>query len=254
MKRVEAQLQFDGKRLLLRNFYFMFFSLVMPAGFYLLFTHVLVGGSAAEIARFNRAYMGSMIVYSGAINALSGLSVLLLRDRLQGFLTWVRLTRATTWSYYLSIGFWNLVLNALAVGLMGLLAVGVNHVNLMVGQWGALFGVAVISMVPMSFLGVLLSFISRLETLNIVSELVTFPMAIMSGLWWPIGLLPQWLQAIGRWMPTYFANDWLTELTAGEPVNVANIWGLIGWTVGLGLAIGMVSRWDQQRGGGLATT
>ncbi|MCT0163846.1 ABC transporter permease, partial [Lactiplantibacillus pentosus] len=45
-----AQLSFDYRRLILRNVAFQFFALMMPAGFYLLFTKAMTGGTAAQMA------------------------------------------------------------------------------------------------------------------------------------------------------------------------------------------------------------
>ena len=53
MKTFLAQLAFDGKRLVVRNVSFIFFSIIMPTGFYLLFTKIMASGSAAEIKQFN---------------------------------------------------------------------------------------------------------------------------------------------------------------------------------------------------------
>ncbi|MFT8502213.1 MAG: ABC transporter permease, partial [Lacticaseibacillus paracasei] len=57
MKTLLAQLAFDGKRLVVRNSSFIFFSLLMPAGFYLLYTKMMISGSATEIKYFNISYM-----------------------------------------------------------------------------------------------------------------------------------------------------------------------------------------------------
>lgn len=68
MKTFLAQLAFDGKRLVVRNVSFIFFSIIMPTGFYLLFTKIMASGSAAEIKQFNLTYMGQMIVYLSLIH------------------------------------------------------------------------------------------------------------------------------------------------------------------------------------------
>ena len=49
MKSLKTQLAFDGKRLILRNFSYIFFSLLMPAGLYSLFTKVMSVGSSPQM-------------------------------------------------------------------------------------------------------------------------------------------------------------------------------------------------------------
>lgn len=226
-----VQLKFDGRRLILRNFSFQFFSILMPAGFYLLFTKVMVTGNVPT--SFNLKYMASMMVYSGTINALFGIASILLRDRETGILQWSRLTPAGVKPYYLSIGCWSLLMNVLAVIVLGGIAVLVNQVDLSLGQWLSIGGIAILGQVPTLLLGVLLSFVSRAETLSVLSNVITFPMAIVSGLWWPISMLPNWLQPIGKLMPTYFVNDWLGRVATHGTLVKTDILGTGVWIVGL---------------------
>jgi len=227
MNTLMAQLKFDGRRLILRNFSFQFFSILMPAGFYLLFTKVMVSGAVPM--RFNLQYMASMIVYSGTINALFGIAQILMHDREQGLLQWLQLTPTGVKTYYLSIGLWSMVMNALAIVVLGGLAVVFNQVSLTVGQWATIVGVALIGQLPTMLIGVLVSFINRAETLSVVSNLITFPMAIISGLWWPMAMLPSWLQPIGKLMPTYFVNNWLGAVATHATLNATTVIGVVGW-------------------------
>ncbi|KRL57232.1 hypothetical protein FD35_GL000242 [Furfurilactobacillus rossiae DSM 15814] len=49
----------------------------MPAFFYILFTKILVQGSASEKQQFNLNYMGSMIAYSVLISMIFSVSAFL---------------------------------------------------------------------------------------------------------------------------------------------------------------------------------
>lgn len=227
MKPFLAQLKFDGRRLILRNFSFQFFSILMPAGFYLLFTKVMV--SVTVPVSFSLQYMASMIVYSGTINALFGIALILMHDREKGLLQWYQLTPSGVQPYYLSVGFWSMVMNGIAIVVLGVLAVVVNHVSLTVGQWFAVAGVALVGQIPTLLMGVSISFLNRPETLSVVSNLITFPMAIVSGLWWPMSTLPSWLQPIGKLMPTYFVNNWLGAVATHATLKATNIIGVSAW-------------------------
>ncbi|VDG19597.1 ABC transporter permease [Lactiplantibacillus mudanjiangensis] len=246
---MNAQLVFDGKRLILRNFSFQFFSILMPAGFYLLFTKVMTSGTVP--ASFNAQYMGSMIVYSGTISAIFGLAAMLLHDREEGLLQWLQLTPGGLKAYYGSIGFWTLVMNAISVLVMGILAVVVNQVNLSIWQWLGVLLTALIGQLPVILLGVMLSFLNRAETLSVISNLVTFPMAIISGLWWPMSILPSWLRPIGKTMPTYFVNDLLGQITTHGTLKATDIMGIGAWIIGLALVALVVTQQLLKRGNGV---
>ena len=92
MKSLKTQLAFDGKRLILRNFSYIFFSLLMPAGLYSLFTKVMSVGSSPQMKLFYVTYMDSMIVYSILISALFGIAAIFKRDRDQGLVTFLSLS------------------------------------------------------------------------------------------------------------------------------------------------------------------
>lgn len=248
------QLKFDGRRLILRNGSFQFFSIMMPASFYLLFTRVMVTGNAADMAIFRSQYMCSMLVYSGTINALFGIAQLLMHDRERGLLRWLTLTPGGVRPYYLSVGCLSLVMNLLAVGVLGTIAVLVNQVSLSVAQWLAIAGLMIIGQLPVLLMGVLLSFINRAETLSLASNLITFPLAIISGLWWPIRTLPTWLQPVGKQMPTYFLNDLLGRVVTRGTLETTNVWGLLAWIVGLLILVVGITRHRLNRGGDVVTS
>ena len=248
MKTFKTQLAFDGKRLILRNFSYIFFSLLMPAGFYLLFTKVMVSGSSTQMKPFYVSYMDSMIVYSVLISALFGIAAILKRDRDQGLVTFLSLSAHGTFPYYLSVAFWMLMMSLFSVAVMGSLAVGINGVSLHFDQWLSLFGVVLIGQLPIMLIGIGLSYIRRYETLSLASNLITFPMAIVSGLWWPINMLPKWLQSIGELMPTYFVNQLLNQLTSRAKVDLTNLLGIVAWFVVTGLLVIVLSNHAQRKG------
>ncbi len=145
-------------------------------------------------------------------------------------------------------------MNLLAVGVLGTIAVLVNQVSLSVTQWLAIAGLMIIGQLPVVLMGVLLSFINRAETLSLASNLITFPLAIISGLWWPIRTLPTWLQPVGKQMPTYFLNDLLGRVVTRGTLETTNVWGLLAWIVGLLILVVGITRHRLNRGGDVVTS
>ena len=83
---------------------------------------------------------------------------------------------------------------------------------------------------------------------NAQSNLLTFPMAIISGLWWPITMLPNWLQVIGKQMPTYFVNKLLNQLTSRATVDLTNLVGIVVWFVLGSLLVVAMTKHEQRKG------
>lgn len=233
------QLKFDGKRLILRNFYFLFFSLLMPARFYVLFTRIMI---VTDSKAFYVTYMGSMVVYSGLISAIFSMASILKRDRDQGFVKLLKATPKGPIVYYLSVGVWSLIMSSLAIVVIGGLATVMNHVQLLLPQWLGLVGVAMFGQIPLLLIGIRMANIQHNETLSLVSNIVTFPMAIISGLWWPINFLPDWLQRIGKLMPTYFTNNLIAKVTTGGKLEINLITGICAWSLALVMIVIMTPK------------
>jgi ABC-2 type transport system permease protein len=60
-----------------------------------------------------------------------------------------------------------------------------------------------IGTIPLIIIGIMISLAKRPELVNLLTNLIVFPLAIISGLWWPIDIMPKWLQSFGKSLPTY---------------------------------------------------
>ncbi|MCT1175473.1 histidine kinase [Pediococcus pentosaceus] len=227
MQKMIEQLKFDGKRLIFRNYGFVFFSLLMPTAFYILFTQI----NRVQIKTFSAEYMGSMMVYSILITAIMGVGNFMERDRNQGLITLLKITNRNLNHYYISICFWSLMMNIFTIVILGTTAILINHVDLSTMQWITILGLVWLGQIPLLLLGIAISHVKRQETLTILGNLITFPVAILSGLWWPIQILPQWVQNIGNKLPTYFLNDMISSTVNNAKINWNDVQGLGVWIV-----------------------
>lgn len=246
MKKFLNQLQFDAKRLFLRNPQYTFFAIAMPIGFYILFTKVMSFGTASELTAFARSYMGSMIVYSVVIGALFSLAALMQHDRQVGLVQTLQLTPSGTTYYYASLITLMGLLNALSALAIMLVAVLVNQVALSLTTGLGVLVIAVLGSIPLMILGVLYSRVQSVELLNVLSNLTSFPLAIISGLWWPLNLLPTWAQAIGKVTPTYLTNHLLTRFLAGQSLPAHDMMGIAGWAGGMIILLFVLATWQKK--------
>lgn len=238
MRALTQQIKFDLQREVFRNWPFLFFSLLMPAGFYVVFTKVMMSGTKQELHQFAGSYMGSMTVYSLMISAFFGLAMLLQRDRLSGYLARLKQTPAGIVPYYASLAFCFMVMTLLSIGIMAGLAAAVNQVTLHVQQVVVMMGIALLGELPLFGVSLLISQVDRTETLSVISNLLTFPLAIVSGLWWPITLLPKWVQTIGQALPTYRLNHLLAAVIANHKTMRYDWVIIMGWLLLVVVAVG----------------
>ncbi|MFC0233529.1 ABC transporter permease [Vagococcus entomophilus] len=207
MNKTLVQLKMEFKRAFLRNKSFIFFSLCMPIGFYLLFTKVLnMGVTKEQMPAFNMRTLQSMTIYSVLISSIYSLSGSIVTDKIKG-VTQLMITTPFSTKRYLGIKLgMQMLLNSLLICLIFIVGIVVNKVQAPILTWLSLGGWILYGTLPFMAIALLISFAKRAETVSILGNIFVFPLAIVSGLWWPIEYLPKMIQAIAKFLPTYYVN------------------------------------------------
>lgn len=231
MKTLGYQISFNTKRIFLRNFTYSFFTILMPIGFYVLFTKVLVSGTAAQELVFAKQYLGSMIVYSVLINAMFGLGQIMQGDRQQELILALSLTPKGAKYYYLSIGIVMSAINILSIILMQLVGRLTWQINLSITESLSVVIVVILGTLPLMGLGILSSFAKTPQLTSIISNLTVFPLAVISGLWWPLAMMPDWMQTIGKATPTYLTSHMINLAINNRPLPIHDMIGIVIWTI-----------------------
>lgn len=237
MKSLLTQISFNAKRIFLRNPGYLFFTILMPIGFFVLFTKVLISGTAPEKLQFAQNYLGSMIVYSILINALFGLAQIMQSDRHQQLLLTLSLTAKGTKPYYVSLAIIMSVVNIFSVICLELVARFTSNVQLTVGEATSVTLIAVIGTLPLMGLGVLCSFVKSPQSVSVLSNLIVFPLAVISGLWWPLSVMPNWAQTIGKMTPTYMTSQMINHAIHQQTLPMHDMMGIAIWAVGILMAL-----------------
>ena len=136
------------------------------------------------------------------------------------------------------------ILCTLGIGISGY---AINNLEISARTWFSLLIVMPILSLPLILLGIAISLLKDSDTINAVTNLIIFPMAIASGLWWPISLLPNWLQQIGKLMPTYFISNIATDLIKHKSFSTNSILALLIWTIVIALIIEFTIKLSQNR-------
>ena len=127
------------------------------------------------------------------------------------------------------------------------LIIAVGQAVLIVGVGRALFGVQVIGNLvaiaglvvlgAMTFIAigyVIASFAPTEETANALTSVVQFPLMFLSGIFFPLDQMPDWLRTVATAMPLTYLGDALRQTmvggTAFAPVAVS-VAILAGWLV-----------------------
>jgi ABC-2 type transport system permease protein len=224
----------DDLRAIVREPAALFFSIVMPVGFFVLF--------ASMFGRQN----GSMVATFGTFGVLGvtlmnpGLGVA--RDRERGWLrakqvsavpVWVTLAAKVVASFPYAVG----VLVAMMVA-----AAATGSLSASPWQLVRLAGVLVLGAFPFALFGLAVGFQASTNAGAAILNAILMPSAIFSGLWMPLEFLPPFFADVALFLPSYhLAQLALAQIGAGGPV-LGHALVLLGMTAATAVLAGLSYR------------
>lgn len=234
MNALYIQTKTDLTRSLFRSKPFVFFSLAMPVGFYLLFTKVFNMGVPKEyMESFYKDSMIQMSTYSVLISSLFSFSMTLIEDRKQGVKQFIRLSPLPESVYYFSKILTQFIINIFLLIVIFSLGHFVNGVTMSWVQWVTSGGWILFGCLPMMALATIVSLVKDPNTASVVNNMILMPLAIISGLWWPISMFPTFVQKIAEKLPTYYAAEGAKQLAAGNLPEVKGIFIILIYFIGI---------------------
>ena len=213
-------------------------SIAFPAMFYVLFGLVLGsrGVRGLALASYLIATYGTFGVIGAA---LFGFGVGVAVERGQGWLTLKRATPMPPSAFFLAKLFMCTVFSCAIVLLLSLLGVIFGGVRFPADTWARLAVTLVAGGVPFCALGLAFGYLAGPNSAPPLVNLIYLPMALVSGLWIPIEVLPPLVKSVAPFLPAYhLAQLALQAIGAGGHAPAwTHVTALLGFTcLGLGLA------------------
>jgi ABC-2 type transport system permease protein len=207
----------------------LIFAVLMPLLSYLLFTNIstVTGQDKDTAATYTMVAMAGY----GAIGALLNYGAGLVVDRSIGWLRQLRLTPLPPLKVVLGKGLAGMVAALLPVLALCVAAVLVNGVHLRVGQWLAVVPLLWLGALPFALLGLGLGYLATSQTVQPLSLLVYLGLSVVGGLWLPLDILPGWVAAVGRLLPTHAYADMSWRVAFGGAPSVGDVVTLAVWLV-----------------------
>lgn len=174
------------------------------------------------------ASIGQVIVYSSAV----GVPLTLTTYRENGLFKRLRVTPLKTIT--LAVSFAISQFAFVLTGILILLLVGFTVFNTQVlGSWLAFFGVLLLGMITFLAIGSAIGSISpSVRAANVITWTLFVPMLILSGLFFPIAMLPTWLQPVARVLPLSALGTLLRDIVFGvEPHDLWRLGLIAAWLV-----------------------
>src|SRR5690606_8525267 len=107
----------------------------------------------------------------------------------------------------------------------------INGVSLTAGEWLMSGLWILIGSFPFLALGTLVGTMKRVDTASGVSNVIYMILAISGGMWMPMEIMPEFIQAIGKWLPSYNFGNGAWEIIRGNNPDLMNFLILIGYLV-----------------------
>ncbi|GAB6928146.1 ABC transporter permease [Paenibacillus sp. JCM 10914] len=206
---------------MVRNPYYIFWSLAMPIMFYFIFTRVVDTGQA-DAGQWQAHYLMSMTSFSVMGTAIMSLGIRLVQERVQGWAIYMRVTPLPGSIFFFGKMFVQTVMHLLCIIVIFVAGYLINGVSLTFWQWLFSGLWILIASVPFLAIGTLIGSMKRVDTASGVSNGIYLALAITGGMWFPLEIMPSFMQAIGEWMPSYHFGGGAWAIVRGEAPGLDN--------------------------------
>ena len=212
----------------LRNRYYIFWSLLIPILFYFLFTR-LVNRDIPNASEWQAHYLMSMAAFSVMGSAIMSLGIRLVSEQTNGWSTYMRLTPLSSQTFFLAKMSGQIFIHILSVIVIFIAGFVINGVSLDAWQWLTSGLWLIAGSIPFLAIGTLIGCIKKIDTASGFSNLLYLLLAMAGGMWTPIDHMPTIVRKIAEWLPSYHYGNGAWEIIRGRMPEWNSIYILIGY-------------------------
>lgn len=231
-------------QLAMRNKMFFFFSVVMPLGFFFLYSGVFAKGDAHAVS-----YLLGEVLALNVMGSFWGLSAALVSFREQGILRRFHVTPVTASDMLMSSILASFVLTLPTVVVELLLARFLFHVPSL-GNVLTLFVLVGIGTISFGSMGLVVASVTNtMQETQIINQLIWLPLIFLSGATVPLLYLPKVVQKVGLFLPATYLVSGLIDAT----FRSASLWSvrialmsLTSWAILTFLVSAQLFRWEPE--------
>ncbi|HEY9131893.1 MAG TPA: ABC transporter permease [Dyella sp.] len=183
---------------------FLLPTLLFPTVFYLMFGIFLGKANGPDAPRF---FLAAYSTFGVMAPGLFGFGVSLAIERDGGLLLLKRALPMPPAAYLFGKMVMALLSASAIVALLLGMALVLAHVPLTFAQATATFFTSVLGVLPFCAMGLFVGSLIKGQGAPGVINLIYLPMAFLSGLWFPLTILPGFLQQLGPVWPSYHLNQ-----------------------------------------------
>lgn len=229
MKAFRMQCKVEIIRIL-RNPYFVFWSLFMPILFYFIFTKVFNTNIEGQ-KEWQAHYLMSMTAFSVMGSSIMILGIRLVEERTKGWAMFMRITPLSNQAYFMAKMVGQSVMHVFSISLIFIAGAIINNISLSLYEWIMSGLWILLGTLPFLALGTLIGTMKRVDTAAGVSNLIYMILAISGGLWMPMEIMPDIIQKIGKWLPSFNFGNGAWQIIRGNNPEFLNVIILISYLI-----------------------
>ncbi|HEX7816421.1 ABC transporter permease [Dyella sp.] len=208
---------------------FLLPTLLLPAVFYLLFGVFLAHSNGPDAPRY---LLASYATFGVMAPGLFGFGVSLALERDTGLITLKRALPMPPGAYLFGKMIMALLVASGVLLILIGMALGLAHVQLSAAQVLTVLFTAVLGVLPFCSLGLLLGAMIKGQGAPGVINLIYLPMSFLSGLWFPLSMLPSPIQRLAPIWPSYHLDALaLSAVGLGNGERLSHVLVLMAYTV-----------------------
>jgi ABC-2 type transport system permease protein len=198
--------------------------------------------------RFIEFFIPGIIAMAVMTESLFGTVNLNTELRQKGIIRKLSTTPITRTDWVLSNILYQFMLAVIATTAMLLVGYGVFDVTLQLNAWLPLF----IILDVFTFVGIgmiLTRFVKEAQSAAAAANAIAFPMMFLSGSFFPLEMMPGFLQSFAKMLPLYYVNEGLrAAMVFNDNVNALGYAGIIGAFASVVFILGITAtRWEGDR-------
>ena len=216
----------------LREWDFLVFIVAMPTAMYLFFAAIYGDETTAAGPVVAAAMMVTMGAYGGLGAAMTA-GAQIQSERSSGWFRQLMLTALTPTQFIAAKVITAIIVVVPGVGVV-FLAGAWRGVRLDASAWVGSFVLLLASLLPMVLLGLVLGLWLKQQTAAAATTLVMLVLSMLGGLWFPLDMMPPWMQTVGKLLPSYWAGRIGTwPLIPDTAFPLEGVWVIAAWASAL---------------------
>ncbi|WOV84862.1 ABC transporter permease [Sporosarcina jeotgali] len=213
-----------------RNQYFIFWSLLIPIVFYVLYTKIMIQ-NVGDPELWEKHFLMSMTAFSVMGSSIMTLGLRLVQERNQGWTMYLRTTPVSGAVYFIAKMAGQTAVHAVIIIVIFASGGLINGISMPAIEWVTAGVWILLGAIPFLALGSLIGTMKKSDTASGISNLIYLTLAVMGGIWMPIESLPGLLQKMASWLPSYQYGAGAWSIIRGDVPNLGGILILIAYTI-----------------------